>query len=183
MIEHYKATYMNPGTCYYREVQFNNPEGFSPVSVRFTAEDVTVLGDYGCWVFKGNIRKPLLFFSGDHTNPGYWEEKLEAAPGEHYDRNVDEDALRQALLDSADEFGIKEADLACLASSRDTAESWYDTVDDLRTQCGWDMCDEDVSNVVNNSRKPDTRYLIVCEFVQRAANIIMDHEPKDLSNG
>ncbi len=36
------------------EVDFRNSGGY-PIHVRFTDKDVSVIGDYCCWVFKGNI--------------------------------------------------------------------------------------------------------------------------------
>lgn len=183
MIENYKAVYMNPGTCYFREVQFNAPDGCSPVSVRFTSTDVVVLGDFGCWVFKGNIRCPLQFFSGNHTNPGYWAEKLEAAPQSHYDRPVDENAIHDALLAEAEYHNINVKNLEGLCSGRDSVESWIDTLTDMKEALDWRIDNEELYSIVSNSTEPDKRYLIVCEFVQKAANLIMEREPTEAANG
>ena len=46
------------------EVDFRNSGGY-PIHVRFTDKDVSVIGDYGCWVFKGNIVNPYRFFCGN----------------------------------------------------------------------------------------------------------------------
>ncbi len=158
----------------YKEVRYRTQLG-CPVIIRFTEHDVTVLGDYGCWVFKGNIVNCYSFFRGDHTNPGYWEEKLEAAPKFHYDRTIDADALHKALLEEYPET-IKEDDLEHLESDRNSLESWYDTVDDLNYRKGWGLEMEYLYGTMQSCIVEDQAYLRVCELVQNAANFIKTTE-------
>ena len=155
-------------TCH--EIKFHNRLG-CPIIIRFTKYDVTVVGDYGCWVFKGNIVNCYKFFRGDHTNPGYREEKLEAAPRHHYDRTVDADDLRKTLLEEYPDV-IKEEDLEYLESDRDTLESWYDTVMDLNSEKGWDLETEYLYGTIQSCIVEDQLYLRVCELVQFAANYL-----------
>lgn len=161
----------NPSkTCH--EIKFFNRMG-CPIYIRFTKYDVTVVGDYGCWVFRGTIVNCFNFFRGDHTNPGYWEEKLEAAPRSHYERTVDADELRKALLDEYPEE-IKEEDLDRLESDRDTLESWYDTVMELNDRKGWGIETEYIYGTLTSCIVKDQLYLRVCELVQYAANYLHD---------
>ena len=161
----------NPSkTCH--EIKFFNRMG-CPIYIRFTMYDVTVVGDYGCWVFRGNIVNCYLFFRGDHTKPDYWEEKLEAAPRSHYERTVDAEELRKALLDEYPEE-IKEEDLDRLESDRDTLESWYDTVMELNDSKGWGIETEYLYSTLTSCIVKDQLYLRVCELVQYAANYLHD---------
>lgn len=175
MAEKFIETYMNPGTCYYREVQFKQ-EYCAPVCVRFTNTEVVVLGDYGSWVFQGNIRKPLEFFRGGHTNPGYWHEKLEAAPREHYERRVVAENIVESLKEDAEEYNVDIEDLKYLGAPRDSPESWYDYLCQLRDEHDWCFDNEYIASIVDGAVEEDGRYLRVCEFVQRAANIIWERE-------
>lgn len=161
-------TYTPNRACH--EVKFVNRMG-CPIYIRFTKYDVTVLGDYGCWVFKGNIVNCYSFFRGNHTNPGYWEEKLEAAPKFHYDRTIDADALRKALLEEYPDT-IKEEDLEYLESDRDSLESWYDTLYELNSEKGWDLEMEYLYGTMQSCIVEDQVYLQVCELIQYAANYL-----------
>lgn len=161
-------TYTPNRACH--EVKFVNRLG-CPIYIRFTKYDVTVLGDYGCWVFKGNIVNCYKFFRGDHTNPGYWEEKLEAAPKFHYDRTIDAEALRKELLEEYPDT-IKEEDLEYLESDRDSLESWYDTLYELNSEKGWDLEMEYLYGTMQSCIVEDQVYLQVCELIQYAANYL-----------
>ena len=161
-------TYTPNKACH--EVKFVNRIG-CPIYIRFTKYDVTVLGDYGCWVFKGNIVNCYTFFRGDHINPGYWEEKLGAAPNFHYDRTIDADALRKQLLEEHPDV-IKEEDVEDLESDRDSLESWYDTLYEWNSRKGWDLEMEDLYGIMQSCIVEDQVYLRVCELVQYAANYL-----------
>lgn len=166
-----KTLEYSPGkVCH--EVTFYNKLG-CPIHVRFTKYDVTVVGDYGGWIFKGNIVNCFNFFKGNHTNPGYWEEKLEAAPKFHYDRTIDGDKLRKALLEEYPDV-IKEEDLEHLESDRDTIESWYDTVYDFNNSKDWDLEMEDLYGTMQTCIVEDQLYLRVCELVQFVANYLAE---------
>lgn len=172
--------YMPSAAC--AEVRFRSSMG-CPIYVRFTKNDVVVLGDYGCWVFKGNIVNCYQFFRGNHTNPGYWAEKLEAAPQSHYNRTVDAAALCKALLENYPDT-IKEDDLEYLVSDRDSLESWYDTVYDLNCRKGWDLEMEDLYGTMQSCIVEDMLYLKVCELVQCAANYLTDkHITEEVADG
>ena len=156
------------------EVTFHNRGGY-PIHIRFTDKDVTVVGDYGCWVFKGNICNPYRFFCGNHINPDYWAEKLNAAPRTYWDRGVDEDRLKKTLLEEYQDYGVTAEDLEHLCSDRDTIESWGDAVIDLNDLKGWDISHEDLWMTVTGCIADDWCYLQICELVQTASNYLRDH--------
>lgn len=155
------------------EVNFKNRGGY-PIHIRFTDKDVSVIGDYGCWVFKGNIVNPYRFFCGDHINPDYWAEKLEAAPRHYWDRSVDEDLLKKTLLEDYAEYGVTEESLEGLYADRDTVEAWGDAVVDLNDSLGWDIGHESIWETVTNCKTEDWCYLQICELVQTASNYLRD---------
>lgn len=157
----------------YIEVNFYNRGGY-PIHIRFTDKDVSVIGDYGCWVFKGNIVNPYRFFCGDHTNPGYWAEKLESAPRHYWDRSVDEDLLKKTLLEEYADYGVTAEDLENLCSDRDTIESWGDAVIDMNDEEGWGIEHEDLWQTVTDCKAVDWGYLQICELVQAASNYLRD---------
>ena len=176
----FSITYMNPGTCFYREVQFKQ-EYCNPVCVRFTNTEAVVLGDYGSWVFQGNIREPLTFFAGNHINPGYWHEKLEAAPRDHYYRNVDARIVREELVKIAEDHNINVKDTETLMAPRESPEAWYDYLREMREDLDWRIYDEDIISIIDSATEEDGRYLCVCEFLQKAANIVMEREPNGIA--
>ena len=155
------------------EVNFRNSGGY-PIHVRFTDKDVSVIGDYGCWVFKGNIVNPYRFFCGDHINPSYWEEKLEAAPRTYWERGVDEELLKKTLLEDYADYGVTKEDLDELGSDRDTVESWGDSLVEMNRWKGWDISDEDLWMTVSGSIAESWCYMQVCELVQTASNYLRD---------
>lgn len=64
VIPEYKMVCTPDMTCV--EVTFTNPRSECPIHIRFTDKDVSVIGDYGCWVNYprpegcGLVRLPLL---------------------------------------------------------------------------------------------------------------------------
>lgn len=145
-----------------------------PIHIRFTDKDVSVIGDYGCWVFKGSIVNPYRFFCGNHINPDYWAEKLEAAPRHYWDRGVDEDLLKKTLLEDYADYGVTKEDLEYLCADRDSIESWGDVLIDLNDEKGWGIEHEDLWHTVTGCKAEDWCYLQVCELVQTASNYLRD---------
>lgn len=152
--------------------------GHYPVWIRFSPTDVSVYGDYGFYIFKGNIVKPLTFFCGDKTNPGYWSEKIESAPSYYYVRNIDEDRLKENLKVFLEDNGLSELvdDVDDLCADRDTPESWYDVVTDLV----WSKDSTvSVSDVIDSSISPCHTYLLVCDILQAVSNYMLDNKIVD----
>lgn len=153
-------------------VTFTKPQSECPVHIRFTDKDVTVVGDYGCWVFKGNIVNPYRFFCGYHINPDYWAEKLEAAPRTYWERGVDEDRLRETVLKMYGNSGVTESDLEELESRDDTIAAWGDALVNLGVLKGWDVDASDLWSLVVACKAEDWCYMRVCELVQWASNYL-----------
>lgn len=170
VIPEYKMVCTPDMTCV--EMTFTNPQGECPVHIRFTDKDVTVVGDYGCWVFKRNIVNPYRFFCGGYINPDYWAEKLEAAPRTYWERGVDVDRLREALLKTCGNSGVTKEDLEELESLDDTIAAWGDALVNLSVLKGWDVDASDLWSLVVACKAEDWCYMRVCELVQRASNYL-----------
>ncbi len=117
---------------------------------------------------------PYRFFCGDHINPSYWEEKLEAAPRTYWERGVDGELLKKTLLEDYADYGVTKEDLDELGSDRDTVESWGDSLVEMNRWKGWDISDEDLWLMVTDCKATDCCYLQICELVQAASNYLRD---------
>ena len=144
------------------------------LDVRFTDKDVTILGEFGYFIFKGNIQNPRTFFCGSYSNYSYWEEKLECAPKDHYERPIDEDLivsnLKNHLKEYCDIDWNPEED--SIGSDRSTGESWYDAISDMSGTNQWDRDSEDIGSIVSSSEEPDMRYQYVCDGLQFISNFM-----------
>ena len=154
------------------EVTFTNSQGDCPVHIRFTDKDVTVIGEYGCWVFKRNIVNPYRFFCGGHINPDYWAGKLEAAPRTYWERGVDEGRLRETILKMYGNSGVTEEDLEELESRDDSIAAWGDALVNLSVLKGWNVDASDLWSMVVACKTEDWCYLRVCELAQAASNYL-----------
>ena len=147
------------------------------LDIRFTDKDVSVLGEFGYFIFKGNIQNPRTFFCGTYSNYSYWEEKLECAPKDHYERPINENAiianLKKHLMDYCGIEWNPEEDP--IYSDRDTGESWYDAITDAAQYNKWEIESENIGSIVDCSEEPDARYQYVCDGLQFASNFMREN--------